>query len=313
MGKFSVAILTYGDRYVFLSKVLDSLLAQKFSVIYVFCNGLESQRENHLRENYSDSRIKYLSSVVNLGSAGGYHQLLQYIYRHDKSDYLLLLDDDNLLGTDFLSQISKFPLDSRELLLFNRPDRILPLRAVKENNPRLIMGPEAGFLGHSVFGYTVGPGAHLEGDLLAAPYGGLLMPAAVYESKVLPDEKLFLYGDDYDFTFRLCSAAGFKIRFVQSPSIIDLEKSFHLNKAPIYALFSNRYVLANENQLFFSVRNQVYLSWRDSHCKVCAFINLTLFFPIYVSQFLVRGQLMRAWLFVKAVSAGLRLSFREIL
>ena len=313
MGKFSVAILTYGDRYVFLSKVLDSLLAQKFSVIYVFCNGLGSHREDRLRKNYGDSRIKYLSSEINLGSAGGYNKLLQYIYRHDRSDYLLLLDDDNLIKTDFLAQISDLPLNSRELLLFNRPDRHLPSRAVIERNPRLIMGPEDGFLGHSIFGYSVRSAANFEGDLLAAPYGGLLIPASVYKSGVLPDEKLFLYGDDYDFTFRLCSVAGYKIVFVKSPSVVDLEKSFHLNRGPIYALLSNRYILANDNQLFFSVRNQIYLSWRDSHCRVCAFINFSFFLPIYLFQFLVRGQLMRSWLFLKAVAAGLRLWLRGIL
>ena len=309
---FSVAILTYGDRYKFLSKVLDNLLCQDFLSIYVFCNGLSVDVKTLLIESYVDDRICFLFSDINLGSAGGYYHLLKHVYRHDKSDYLLILDDDNIVQTNFLAQLGELRLDDNELLFFNRPDRSAPLRAFQTKNPRLLLGPERGFLGHSIVGYWLNSYAYVEGHLLAAPYGGLMISSSVFKSGVLPDEKLFLYGDDYDYTYRLTSRSGFKIRFMESPLVNDLEKSFHLKSNDKFILFSNRYASSNDDQLFYSVRNQVYLSFRDNGGSLIGVLNLFIFAPIYVFQFLMLGQLKRAKLFSGAVVRGLKMFFEEI-
>lgn len=307
MIKFSVGILTYGRRYNFISTVLDNLLVQDLMSIYVFCNGLEVEDEQRIKENYDDSRIIFLSSSRNLGSAGGYFQLLKHIYRYDAADYVLLLDDDNLIEEDFFSQIAGLTLETNELAFFMRPDRRIPMQAVSSQNPRLVLGPENGFLGHSIFGYSKTGVIPDCGDLIAAPYGGLLIPASVYESGVFPDQKLFLYGDDYDYTYRLCAHAGFKIRFVSYPTITDLETSFHLRKKRGFGFFYNRYSSANDEQLYFSVRNQIYLSWRDSSCRLCVIVNLCFYLPIYLTQFVGLGQTRKATLFLKSVFAGLML------
>ena len=305
MINFSVAILTYGKRFSFLSSVLDNLLVQELTCIYLFCNGLESQDERRIKEAYNDHRIVYLSSNRNLGSAGGYFQLLSYIYGNDTADYLLLLDDDNLVEKNFFAQVANFTLDTNELVCFSRPDRDVLMRAVSYGNPRLVLGPKNGFLGHSIFGYTEDRDTQIDGDLVAAPYGGLLIPASVYSSGLLPDQKLYLYGDDYDYTHRLCVNFGYRIRYVSDPKITDLERSFHIKKTHFRGFMNNRYSLANDQQLFFSVRNQVYLSWRDGNCRFCAFVNMVVYLPVYITQFILRGQVAKALLFLKSVYAGL--------
>ena len=140
---------------------------------------------------------------------------------------------------------------------------------------------------------------------MAAPYGGLFLPRTAVEKEIFPDQDFYLYADDYDFTFRLCSEGNFNIVFVRYPEIIDLERSFHLKNGGS-GFLKNRYSTAYEQQLFFSVRNQIYLSLREASSATKFSVNMFLFTPIFLIQFLITLQYKKAYVFIKAIINGSR-------
>ena len=306
-GKLKIAVgtITYGDRSRFLYQNVDRLLIEGFDYIYVLFNGVSNQLITETKERYAGQQVLFIESEKNLGSAGGYYRLLRYIYEFDRCDRLLLLDDDNLIPDGFLKKSLDICKKSEDIFYFHRPDRTLPLETFLAGEPWKILGGDCNFLGRSVFATDSFNDKNVGGDLLAAPYGGLFLPRAAIEKEIFPDQDFYLYADDYDFTFRLCSEGNFNIIFIRQPEIIDLERSFHLKNGG-FGFLENRYFTASEQQLFFSVRNQVYLSLREASCTAKFFANVVVFAPIFLIQFLITLQYKKAFVFLKAVNKGFR-------
>lgn len=307
VGKFKVAAgtITYGNRAEFLHKNIDELIREGFDCIYVLFNGVSGHVVTETKARYAGRQVFFIVSEKNEGSAGGYFRLLRYVLKHDRCDRLLLLDDDNLVPRGFLSRALDVCGSSRDIFYFHRPDRMLPLQTFLARQPWKILGSDGNFLGRNVFSDSPFGLSASEGDLLAAPYGGLFLPRAAVEKRIFPDRNFYLYADDYDYTFRLCSEGGFNISFVRHPEIIDLEKSFHLlNRG--FGLLRNRYSGASEQQLYFSVRNQVYFSLRESSRAVKFFVNMAVISPMFLMQFLMTFEYQKAYIFLKAMIAGTR-------
>ena len=303
--KVAAGTVTYGDRSGFLYKNVDRLLAEGFDYIYVLFNGVSNQLIIETKERYAGQQVLFIESEKNVGSAGGYYKLLRYVHEFDRCDRLLLLDDDNLVPDGFLKQSLDICKKSEDIFYFHRPDRMLPLETFLAGEPWRILGGDCNFLGRTVFATDSFNGKNFGGDLLAAPYGGLFLPRAAIEKEIFPDQDFYLYADDYDFTFRLCLEGNFNIVFVRHPEIIDLERSFHLNNEGS-GLLKNRYSTASDQQLFFSVRNQIYLSLREASSATKFSINMVLFTPIFLIQFLITLQYKKAYVFLKAIINGSR-------
>ncbi|GGZ00465.1 glycosyltransferase [Shewanella fodinae] len=305
---FSVSFLTYGNRLNYLFISLENVLVQDFENIYIFANGLEIEVLNSLHKWCEGKRIKILESERNLGSAGGYKRLIKYIADNDSSDLVLLLDDDNALEPDFVDKARGLTFSDNVLYYFHRPDRVLPYKSYYESKPSLLLGAVNNFLGRSVFGGTYEDLSY-DGDLLAAPYGGLLLSRSSLESNILPNDSFYLYADDYDYTFRLVMQKNFKILYTEVSLIHDLERSFHLveKNSKKYSLFQNRYFKANKLQLYYSVRNQVFFSLKNSNSKFLFFVNMIVFYPIFILQFLFYLDFKRIFLFNSAIYSGFKM------
>lgn len=303
--KVAAGTITYGNRSKFLYKNVDQLLKEGFDRVYVLFNGVNDRLITETRDRYAGRQVLFIESEKNEGSAGGYYKLLSYIYDVDSCDRLLLLDDDNLIPSGFLQKALDICKLSEDIFYFHRPDRILPLQTFLARQPWKILGGDCNFLGRTVFSTKPSMFKRLEGDLLAAPYGGLLLPRAAVEKGIFPDRNFYLYADDYDYTFRLCSEGNFNIVFVKHPEIIDLERSFHLQHKG-FGLFKNRYSAASEQQLYFSVRNQIYLSLSQASSPAKFFVNLSIFIPIYLIQFFINLKFKKGFIFLKAVVNGVR-------
>ena len=303
--KVAAGTVTYGDRTGFLYKNIDQLITENFDRIYVLFNGVDANQVRGAQARYAGRQVFFIVSEKNEGSAGGYSRLLNYVLKNDNCDRLLLLDDDNLVPSGFLDKALDVCAESSDIFYFHRPDRDLPLQTFMEQQPWKIAGSDCNFLGRNIFLKTPFSLAAHNGDLLAAPYGGLFLSRAAVEKGIFPDRKFFLYADDYDYTFRLCVEGGFNIVFVRNPEIIDLEKSFHLQNQE-FSPFKNRYSEATEQQLYFSVRNQVYFSLRESSSAVKFFFNMALISPIFLMQFLMAFQCKKAYIFLSAMIAGIR-------
>lgn len=303
--RIAAGTITYGNRSGFLYRNVDQLISEGFDCIYVLFNGVSGYKVTEAKARYAGRQVFFIVCEKNEGSAGGYFRLLTYVLKNDGCDRLLLLDDDNLVPNGFLGRALDVCKLSSDIFYFHRPDRIIPLQTFLAQQPWKILGSDCNFLGRNIFQNTPFGSGGLDCDLLAAPYGGLFLPRAAVEKGIFPDRKFYLYADDYDYTFRLCVEGGFNITFVRSPEIIDLEKSFHLQNRG-FSLIKNRYSGATEQQLYFSVRNQVYFSLRESSFVVKFFLNMAVISPIFLMQFLVVFEYQKAYIFLKAVIAGTR-------
>lgn len=302
----AAATLTYGDRLHFLFQSIDRLLEQKFIHIYVYCNGISLTNYQKLREKYNQSQLFFLYSEENLGSAGGYSELLQHIVQHDNADYILLLDDDNLVPLDCYETISNLTIKHDELYYFHRPDRTLPKIATELKNPEYVLGSPNSFLGRDLFSLIRKEAPSYLGDLAAAPYGGLLLSREALSIGVLPIKELYLYADDYEYTYRLVSQYSFKIIFSEAILIEDLEKSFHLQKG--IKLLNNRYSNASDLQLYYSVRNNTWLGLKRNQSKALYMLNIAVFSTIFSLQFIFSLKIKKTKIFIKAVRDGFTLN-----
>ncbi|GAA0815286.1 glycosyltransferase [Colwellia asteriadis] len=298
----SVATLTYGERKTFLYQVVDRLLSQNFSDIYVYCNGLTLANLTEIKERYKNDRVIILFSETNLGSAGGYYELLDYVTKYNTSDYVLLLDDDNLVPQNCYKIISDLNIKDNELYSFHRSDRARAKQVKDLEQPEAIIGGANSFLGRDFFSIFQ-TGKHIyQGDLAAAPYGGLLLNRKSLDAGVLPKKELYLYADDYEYTYRLVTMFGFDIIFSDAVSIEDLEKSYHLKTGT--RLLSNRYSHASTMQLYYSVRNNTWLGLKRNKSKSIFLLNLSICTTLFSLQFLFSRKFTNIKLFFKAIKDG---------
>ncbi|WP_448563850.1 glycosyltransferase [Thalassotalea ganghwensis] len=301
-SKVSVATLTYGDRKAFLYKVIDRLLCQNFDDIYVFCNGISPESLREINAKYYQKNVTIIYSKTNLGSAGGYHELLRYVIANSQSDYLLLLDDDNLVPENCLDTISKLQIKDNQLYSFHRSDRELAKRVKELEKPEKIIGSANSFLGRDFFSFIKNSEAEYKGDLAAAPYGGLLLNRKSLDTGVLPRKELYLYADDYEYTYRLISEFNFEVVFSEALVIEDLEKSYHLKKGG--RLLNNRYSHASQMQLYYSVRNNTWLGLKRKKSTLIFLSNLCICTAVFTTQFLVTFKFNNIGLFIKAIKDG---------
>jgi GT2 family glycosyltransferase len=301
-SKVSVATLTYGDRKTFLFKVVDRLLIQNFEYIYIYCNGISLGYLNEIKQRYKKENIVILYSKENLGSAGGYHELLQFITNNNNSDYILLLDDDNLVPDNCHQIISDLAIGEDQIYSFHRSDRMLAKLVKGLEKPEKIIGSANSFLGRDFFSLIRNSESSYLSDLAAAPYGGLLLSRKSLNTGVLPRKELYLYADDYEYTYRLISEFYFEVVFSEAFIIEDLEKSYHLKKGG--RILNNRYSHASDMQLYYSVRNNTWLGLKRNQSISIFIANLLICTVIFSAQFLFSFKFKNIKLFLKAVKDG---------
>lgn len=307
--KVSAATLTYGERLNYLFQSVDRLLEQEFANVYIYCNGVSLNNYQQLKDKYPSENVVVLFSDVNLGSAGGYYELLQYVVENDNSDFLLLLDDDNRVPHDCLEKINKLAINDNELYYFHRPDRMLPKIAKDLQQPEYVLGSKNSFLGRDIFSKLYKSTKSYSGDIIAAPYGGLLLNKHALNTGALPKKELYLYADDYEYTYRLVAEFGFKILFSETILIEDLEKSFHLKKGNKF--LSNRYSNANKNQLYYSVRNNTWLGLNRCKSRLLFLSNLSIYSSLFIVQFVLTFKYKKISTFLSAIKDGFSFYFHD--
>ncbi|MFY8273987.1 glycosyltransferase [Pseudoalteromonas sp. SSDWG2] len=302
----SVAILTYGKRKRLLFSVVDALLNQDYKFIYIYCNGLDYDCFAEIKRKYNNRGVFLFYSPDNLGSAGGYNNLIEYASSHNNVNHLLLLDDDNLVPSDFFEKVTpQLSETENEILFINRKDREILRLARDSSKPCLELGTKNSFLGRDIFSKKYPDYEKTESDLIAAPYSGLILPPSILKKRILPNKDYFLYADDHEYTYRLVTEHGYKIKMIDDVSITDLEHSFHLEKKSTF--LANRYLEAPKIRLFFSVRNQLYFGLSRSNRRLLFYTNVILVSCFILLGFLVRLDIKRVFWFLSALKAGFRM------
>lgn len=312
-------IVTYGNRFVLLEKVLKALEAEKVGHVVVVSNGAAAESTEDLMAYFKNHK-SWLTPVLlseNSGSAGGYTQGLQ-AFAGTKQKLAWLLDDDNMPLPGSLKKLlghwntlsSQHRTNDLVVVSF-RKDRSNYQKAVQTKQPNLVLGTPNAFLGihlGSVLRKLIGkrspslkPDSHITiGPIDVAPYGGMLMTQDVIDLIGYPNEAYYLYGDDLEFSYRLTQEKG-QIMLALDSLIEDIDQTWHL--AQKGSKFMKRLREHSQFRLYYSVRNRIHF---DRTKRVTNFFVWYVNLVAYTLATVVLGILMGRWHNVVTYSRALR-------
>jgi len=270
--KISVLTVTYGDRWKFLSQVIERLLKyDEVDNIIVF-NNASTYNVTQKATLFNDSRITVINSEENLGSAGGYKTAIKYAFENKDNDFIFLLDDDNLPRENVISNLLQqwdvtAGANNKKALFCLREDRRQHVKITKGANPyRYYLMPD-NFLGFSIlrifknqFNKLLDKFNNKQGIAQStvipyAPYGGMFMHRELIADIGYPDEKFYLYVDDSEYTYRITQNGG-KIWIIPQCGIVDIDKSQGIGYKP---RFLHSALLDQWNfRIYYHIRNRVY-------------------------------------------------------
>lgn len=288
-----VVTVTYGDRRKYLSQVLDSCLKNELiDKIIVIDNASACNKE--FFENFNSPKIKWIRMNKNTGSAGGYHAGIKEAFENTESDFIWLLDDDNVpegnclkILIDEYFQLKKKYKPKTLAVQARRPNFISHARLFSLENPEIFYKRKNSFLDFSldklfnkinfVFkGRKIANKNNIKHILIKAPYtqyGGLLLDKKTVKIIGYPDSKLYLYADDSEYTYRITKNKG-SIFIIRNAIVNDIDLSWNntqaLNKKIMFPLLE----LGDKFRIYYSVRNQCYFENKNfiNH-KFIHFIN----------------------------------------
>tara|TARA_A100001391_G_scaffold194032_2_gene169977 strand:- start:7051 stop:7998 length:948 start_codon:yes stop_codon:yes gene_type:complete len=305
-----VVTVTYSDRRKYLFKMLESLIYHNITVVTVVCNGVSKEVFDSI-EKYS-AQLPYQTTLVyspnNLGSAGGFKKGINQSPEH--LDFLLLLDDDNTLSNSAsLNDILKSEdYSDYNIYYIKRPSREAITYSYSSRRMDFMIGEPNSVLGKSFIPsnpeYT---NKGLKSDLLVAPYGGLILNKKVLNEKILPNEKLFLYADDYEYTYRLVTREGYSIKFIDELIVVDIEDSHHLRSKNKF--WHTRFSSSNEMQIYYAVRNQLYFDKLRVNNLYKFYLNYIFVGGYFISSFALSLDAKRLKIFMKAYREGVNERF----
>lgn len=304
--------VTYGDRRTYLFKMIDSLRDHGINELILVCNGVDDDVYCSICDFISHVPIKtnIVRNVSNLGSAGGFFRGLTEV--SNDVDYILLLDDDNVLDSKekLKPTLEKYNGGEEEIYCLSRISRPKIQESKRLNDPYLLIGKENSVLGKDIFKFFYKKNRTLyEGDLIVAPYGGLILNKSVINNGIFPNKNLFLYADDYEFTYRLTCIYRYVINVIDNIYIRDVEESHHIKIKKRW--WYNRFSSSSKEQIYFSVRNHVYLDKTRSRERWKFFLNYFCVYILISASFCVSLDIQRLSIFNKAMLDGVGSSFKE--
>ncbi|RVU01862.1 glycosyltransferase [Mucilaginibacter limnophilus] len=267
--KVCVVIVTYGNRWLFLSAVLQRVLSftQIQNVVVV-----DNASEYNVKQHASDIKVTVLTNSINLGSAGGYKQGIAYAHTQTTCDFIWLLDDDNLPDTTaldiLLNKWTEIPgANDKKALFCLREDRAAHIQIAKGSDwHRYYLVPN-NFLGFHLLRILTNQYKKLTGQykiqgsykdsvvIPYVPYGGLLMHRETVSKIGYPEERLFLYVDDSEYTYRVTQQSG-KIWLVPAARVVDIDTSQGINykKQPLHSQLLDEWSF----RTYYHIRNRIY-------------------------------------------------------
>jgi GT2 family glycosyltransferase len=302
----SILTVTYGERWIYLEKVLLKLLCYtEISQIIIVNNGSTYNLKEVVAKIVTE-KIFIIDLSSNQGSAAGFKVGLEFALSNLKTEFLWLLDDDNLPDDNCLFNLVNY-WDSIKEEQKSRKFALVCLRVnrkylanIANNGPIEFNFPTGNsFLGlnvfriHSHFVYLVlrflnnlrklKENSNCEFQIPFAPYGGLFLHKDLIGLIGYPNRNYFVYADDFEYTNRIQLLGG-KLILLSNCKVSDLETVWHskMSKCP----FVSRYLNQSSFRTYYSTRNSVYFSRKylvNSNIKYKVNMILFLFAMIFVA------------------------------
>lgn len=272
-----VVIVTYGERYHLLERVLSSVDNEKnVQKIIIVNNGANLSL---LDEKQYKTDIEIIHLECNTGSANGYNIGLKNARKSD-CEFIFILDDDNVPETGCIENLIKYYRKFKEkkddtfALLALREDRIDLKRVASGINPQNVFTLTNSFLGWHVKDIPkkfiqkinnkykfIKRVKYVESVKIPfAPYGGLFFHKSLLDIIGYPNPEFYLYCDDYDFTYRL-TANNKSIILIPSSRIIDIDKSWFVKEK--HGFIMSFLKTDSDYRIFYSIRNRVFFETRN--------------------------------------------------
>jgi len=94
------------------------------------------------------------------------------------------------------------------------------------------------------------------------PYGGLFFHRDVLDRIGYPDERLFLYSDDNEFTWRFTRKGG-RLFLIPGSNVEDLENAWRTMRNERDPFFSTHLLSPDDFRVYYRVRNQVHFEHQE--------------------------------------------------
>jgi len=292
--KITGAVLTNGDRFQYLSQVLDFLKDDELITdIVIVDNNSSSQKEilEYIKQaENKEKKYHYIRHENNYGSAGGFYTCIKKTLEIE-SEFLLLLDDDAVPEKD---SIKKF-LEVYELCSQNGNKNIVICgnRYNIGNNSDLFYienfisrkydyGLVDIFKIHKIKNYIRSFFPSKKKDkltyfpivpILRFPYGSSFFYTGgdvFKKERPLPDKNLFLYSDDLDYSM-LLKKHGFDFYISSLPKIKDVHNTFQ-GETFLSGLFSEK---IPDFKIFLNIRNRFLVTSKYKKTKVSMLLFVT--------------------------------------
>jgi GT2 family glycosyltransferase len=275
--KVCVVTVTYGNRFHFLKQVVDTALKEGVYKVIVVDNNSEPESREKLKEyekELSSQRIKVLYLDDNYGSAGRFKRGLKEAYNDPACEFIWLLDDDCVPQSNALIElISIYEKKLKEIgndnfaLCSFRPqvdDRAKLILAGKNKIANLIFRQNNTYKGFHVTSFLfklliklkiidISKNLFSVDDKIieydSCGYSGLSFNKEIIQEVGLPDENLFLYSDDIEYTCRITKKIGRKIFIVTNSLLQDIDFSYPSSIFGIMGL--------SDYKLYYGVRSTI--------------------------------------------------------
>ena len=242
--KILIVVVNY-NGFEYTCECVESLL--KLSVenfyIYVVDNGSTDNSGKMIKDLYSQ-KIGFKSLPENLGVTGGNNAGIDYAI-DNQYDYILFLNNDTTVETDFLDVLMRTSQESDNAL-------VVPKIVCFYDRDRLDHWIGSDFnwwtgrpSDHTVYPYDQ-PMLNVKCDIRVASTCCLLVPSELINDIGKMDPNYFMYYDDADFTIR-ASRAGYRMIYEPQAIIYHKCNMTTRNKQPSYFEF----YLVNRNFFYF--------------------------------------------------------------
>ncbi|MBN1765572.1 MAG: glycosyltransferase [Sedimentisphaerales bacterium] len=323
--KTCAVIVTYGNRFCFMGRVVTALVDSGIDRIVIVDNKSSDESVISLNKIVNkNTNISIVRLQTNSGSASGYKTGIEEAIKQTDCDFLWLLDDDNVPRCDALqvlkilwTTIDYAKKDELMSLVSFREDRPLYLRAVRENNPQIVLGRKNIFRAFHIADIIrkaidcllrkknkLPPYPTKEyGEIYAAPYGGMFFNKKLIETIGYPNENYYLYVDDHEFSYRIIKKGG-KMYLVPKSIVEDIDQSWHTRTDG----FAFSRIARDDNyvRLYYSVRNRIYFEQTELVDNWLVYLINMLIYCIFVLVVALAGlRVKNIKVFFTAVYHGL--------
>lgn len=312
--KTVAVIVTYSDRFHLLEQVINSCIVEGISKLIIVDNNSHFESKEKLKKLQLEKKdiLFIIWNKENLGSAKGYKQGLEYVENLQDCNFVWLLDDDNQPQKNSLKLLKDYwaqkPKDVAALLSF-RPDRKEYKQAVLQNNPNLVLSKRNSFYGFHIIDKFLKPFKKVTlkennisfGEIAYAPFGGMFFHKTLLNEIGLPDESLYLYSDDHDWSYRI-TEAGKKIHVLINSIVVDIDLSWALSNSSKKKSVFSTIKTGSPFRIYYTIRNRMVFEKRHLISSKIMYNLNRLFFTIILYAYCFNSQNFK--IFLKAVRAA---------